>query len=289
MGVWCHTLAVAGTLAACLAPSVAEGWGGAGHRIVARVAEARLSAGARRNIRWLLGNQTLAQVSVWADGYVDGHYQTGLWHYVNIPERAAVYDRDRDCPPQAGSRPTGRGSRWRDCVVDRIEYQAARLADRTLDRTDRAVALKFLVHLVADIHQPFHTLATGRGGNGIRVDLFGSPDCQTDGGARVPCNLHLVWDSELVRHRGLTETAHVSVLESGMGRHLRGSDSGGGPAEWAAESLVVAKRNLVANGGRVDDAYYARTVNDVDERLARAGLRLAALLNRALADEPPRR
>ena len=60
---------------------------------------------------------------------------------------------------------TSRGDRWRDCVVDRIRYNQERLADATLDRADRAIALKFLVHLIGDVHQPFHARGVARGGS----------------------------------------------------------------------------------------------------------------------------
>ena len=49
-----------------------------------------------------------------------------------------------------------------------------RLADTKLDRADRAIALKFVVHFVGDLHQPLHTSAVERGGNGILVRVFGS-------------------------------------------------------------------------------------------------------------------
>lgn len=85
---------------------------------------------------------------------------------------------------------TSRGDRWRDCVVDRIRYNQERLADATLDRADRAIALKFLVHLIGDVHQPFHARGVARGGNDIPVSAFGSPTCAYDDGTTYPCNLH---------------------------------------------------------------------------------------------------
>src|SRR5262245_3977572 len=79
-----------------------------------------------------------------------------------------------------------------------------RLAYAALDRTDRALALKFLVHLVGDMHQPFHAIGAERGGNGIPVVAFGSDNC-SDRGGFVPCNLHGLWDSGLAARRGLNE------------------------------------------------------------------------------------
>lgn len=58
---------------------------------------------AQRNVTWLLGPQSLADVSSWADRNNDGVYQTFYWHFLNIPPGATSYDRDRDC---RGSRPS---------------------------------------------------------------------------------------------------------------------------------------------------------------------------------------
>ena len=118
------------------------------------------------------------------------------------------------CPRQPGVAAGGRGDTWRDCVVDRIRYNQERLADTSLDRADRAIALKFLVHLVGDVHQPLHALGVERGGNGIRVSVFGSPDCRYDDGTSYPCNLHGVWDTE--------RSAAVASAISGTSRSSNG-------------------------------------------------------------------
>ena len=124
-----------------------HGWGPQGHRLVALVATNHLSPAAREQVKRLLGDDSLADVAVWADGYLTGNNQTSFWHYVSIPLGAARYDRDRHCPRQPGVSAGGRGDSWRDCAVDRIRYNQERVGDRALDRADRAIALKFLVHL----------------------------------------------------------------------------------------------------------------------------------------------
>jgi hypothetical protein len=257
-----------------------QGWGPQGHRLVAIVAANHLSAAARTGVQSLLGDESLAGVSVWADDYLVGNNQTSYWHYVNIPADAARYDRDRDCPRQPGVSSGGRGDRWRDCVVDRIRYNEERLGDRSLDRADRAIALKFLVHLIGDLHQPFHALGVERGGNGIRVSVFGSPTCGYPDGTRVPCNLHSLWDSELIAHRKLNDRAYAAELERQIAaRRWRAS---GSAAEWAMESHALAKAALLPERGEANEAYYRTHIAKIDERLALGGLRLARVLNDAL-------
>ena len=169
-----------------------QAWGQQGHRLVGLIAAERLSPVARQNVAWLLDGQTLADVSSWADTITGDQVQTSYWHYLNIPPTATGYDRDRDCPLQPSVERGSRGARWRDCVVDRITYWEERLGNPKLDRADRATALKFVVHFIGDLHQPFHALGVGRGGNDVKVKVFGQADCSNDPSRPSPCNLHSV-------------------------------------------------------------------------------------------------
>ena len=271
----------------CLSTS-SLAWAPQGHRLVGMVASTYLTGTARQSVSWLLGTQTLADVATWADEYLEGNNQTGPWHYVNIPPFAKAYNRDRDCPRQPGVSAGGRGDQWRDCVVDRIQYNQERLADPSLDRADRAVALKFLVHFVGDLHQPFHALGVERGGNGIEVVAFGTADCSPGGMTSRPCNLHSVWDSTMIARRKLGDLQYLTVLQQ-LIRHKRlDREPVDSPAAWALESHALAKKGLVPEYGEIDEAYYAEHIRVVDRRLALGGLRLAALLNRSLTTPPPK-
>jgi nuclease S1 len=264
------------------ASDTAQAWGPQGHRLVALLAANRLMPAARQSVAWLLNDLGLADVAVWADQYVEVNHQTAPWHYVNVPLDASSYDRDRDCPRQPGVSRGSRSDRWRDCVVDRIASNEERLADASLDRDDRAIALKFLVHLVGDAHQPFHALGVARGGNDIPVAVFGSATCGHDGGTPRPCNLHGAWDSALTAHRRASDRRYLDELERRIKDRRLDAIAPGSPAEWAMESHALAKSALVTPGGAVDEAYYRAQVSVADDRLALAGLRLAAVLNRSL-------
>ncbi|MBI3490727.1 MAG: hypothetical protein HY047_02880 [Acidobacteria bacterium] len=87
-------------------------WGPQGHRLVALIAAERLTPVARQNVVWLLGPQSLADVSSWADQYREGNYQTFFWHFLDIPPEATSYDRDRDCPLQPGVTAGSRADKW---------------------------------------------------------------------------------------------------------------------------------------------------------------------------------
>jgi hypothetical protein len=152
-----------------------------------------------------------------------------------------------------------------------------------LDRSDRAIALKFLVHFVGDIHQPLHASAIERGGNGIRVRVFGSDSCGGSPTRPTPCNLPGVWDAHLLAQRGHNDSRYLTVLEARVTEDRLAAQPPGTPAEWAMESLVLSNALMLPQGGEVDEAYYRKFLPSIDERLARGGTRLAALLNRLLA------
>ena len=277
-------------------------WGAQGHRLVGLIAAERLTPVAKQNVAWLLDGRTLAEVSSWADTLTSDQVQTSYWHYLNIPPTASRYDRDRDCPKQPGAAAGSRTDRWRDCVVDRIAYWEERLGDAKLDRADRATALKFIVHFIGDLHQPFHALGVGRGGNDVKVRVFGEANCgpstssgppraESRGGNDAskpnPCNLHSVWDSRLIGHRALEDGAYLAELRKLISAKGLGSLPAGTPAQWAEQSFRLAKEALVPPDTNIDEGYYRRHITVIDERLSLGGIRLAATLNRILAAGRP--
>ena len=265
-----------------------QAWGQQGHRLVGLIAAERLSPVARQNVAWLLDGQTLADVSSWADTITGDQVQTSYWHYLNIPPTATGYDRDRDCPLQPSVERGSRGDRWRDCVVDRITYWEERLGNPKLDRADRATALKFVVHFIGDLHQPFHALGVGRGGNDVKVKVFGQADCSNDPSRPSPCNLHSVWDTRLISRKNLDDGQYVTALDALIKERNVASLPVGTPAQWAEQSFRLGEEALVADGTNIDEGYYRRHIPVIDERLSLGGVRLAAELNRLLSTPPPR-
>lgn len=266
-------------LSACI-PSFA--WGPEGHRVIAEVAEHHLNTAARRQVRELLGNDDLAAVSTWADDIKERRPETRGWHFVDIPWDAAGFSEPRDCfHPVLGLAATA--TDHSNCVVDRIVIFQQVLADRRKSRAERAEALKFLVHFVGDVHQPLHAVVEARGGNEIHVTEFDRSKC-----GNSPCNLHAAWDTGLIEHAlrlGAPPFGPLNyplLLENVIEvRNLRARPQGS-PEQWANESFRLAHEIWLPDGGAVDEAYYRKNIGVLDERLALAGLRLAALLNQAL-------
>jgi hypothetical protein len=255
-------------------------WGHEGHRLIALVAESRLTPDARQQAHLLLGRDSIVDIASFADDYRQDHPSTGTWHYVDIPYTQLTYDRNRDCPATPPSRFTTAADPdiWRDCVVDRIPFFAAQLKNPALSAKDRAFALKMLVHLVGDIHQPMHAIGDARGGNQVRVVFFGSEQC----GERQKCNLHNIWDDGLIEHRSLSEKKYVSLLESEIAQHNWDKASQENPVVWANQSHRLAIDAWIPDRAGISKDYYDAEIAVVDRQLAVAGIRLARMLNTIL-------
>ena len=231
-------------------------WGPAAHDAVARVAAQRLTPAAQKEVSSLLGAQSMSDVAVWADEVRNTtHTQTTSWHFTNIPLTSAGFSRSRDCQG--------------NCIVAAIERQLATLQDRTRPRVQRQEALKFLIHFIGDLHQPLHAAdSRDRGGNDRSVAPIGGAT-----------NLHAAWDSSFVeRLFGGLQTQRESDLVTGTF------------ADWANESLRLA-RDLVYVQVKGDNAIVGgerqEAVRIIEKRVARAGVRLANVLNRAFAPAVP--
>jgi hypothetical protein len=255
-------------------------WGPKGHAIIGDIASSRLTPVTRQNVQLLLGNDSLASISSWADAVRKERDESYGWHFVDIPKDASGFSDERDCfRPQDNHK--GSATDHHNCVVDRIEVFQKILGDETASKNDRLEALKWIVHFVGDLHQPLHAVEEGRGGNDIKVQVFGSPKC-----GDYDCNLHWTWDTLLLEHTGLSEEDYVKRLNGLIEQKHLDKQAGGTPVDWANESHLQARRIIEAKAAAVDEAYYQANIDVVNERLALAGLRLAALLNNTLGNIP---
>ena len=244
--------AIAG--AALLAPVAALAWGAQGHQVVATLAQASLNPKAASEVHRLLAlepGETLASISTWADEHRDP--ATTAWHYVNFPPSSCSYEAARDCPDG-------------NCVVGALNRQLEILASGAPD-AERLLALKYVVHLVGDVHQPLHAgYADDRGGNRYQVQAFGEGT-----------NLHALWDFGLIRN------LRLDIVKLSARLRLTPLPSSRGEldvARFAEESCRIVGTPGFYPERKVDDAYIARFTPIMEQRLAIAGARLAGLLNR---------
>lgn len=252
-----------------LAPAPALAWSAQGHRLVADIADQRLTPQARQQVQALLAGEpdpTLAGVAAWADELrredpILGK-RSARWHFVNLGESSCHYVPGRDCPDG-------------NCVIEALKTQTALLADHRQPLAARRQALKFVVHLVGDIHQPMHAgYARDRGGNDYQVQFDGRGS-----------NLHAVWDSGLLRSRHLGDAQYLQRLLALPAPKPAPTTTLPPPAEqWAEASCRIATAAGTYPRGHVLQAadYLDRERPIAEAQLRLAGERLGAVLNAAL-------
>ena len=263
-----------------LIPAQLLAWGPKGHAIVADLAASRLTPTAKQNLQLLLGTDSLASISSWADSVRKERDESYDWHFVDIPKDAAGFSEERDCfRPQDKHKDAL--TDHHNCVVDRIEMFQKTLGDEKASRVERLEALKWIVHFVGDLHQPLHAIDEAHGGNEIKLSVFGSPKC-----GDYDCNLHWAWDTLLLEHAGLSEEDYVARLNTLIAQKHLENQAAGTPVEWANESHLQARQIMNAKPSSIDDGYFQANIELVNQKLALGGLRLAALLNDTLGKAP---
>jgi hypothetical protein len=281
-------------LAALTGAPAAFAWGPQGHRTSAAIADELLSPQARAAVRLLLADDrdkfgrlshrtSLEAISTWADEIRGTPAAHPRWHYENIPVCGRA-SKVQDCPGG-------------ECNTEQLPRLIGIVGDAHASLQDRNVALKWVVHLVADLHQPLHAADNDdAGGNRVAVALEG---VRTRGRAE----LHGVWDNELVqltlgtrgRQRPPPNLAELARAAQGL-LHRKGQAS---PEVWAEESNTLARTVAYRFPGFqcdarpaqivVLDAGYQRAAEHVIfERLLLAGARLAGVLNQTLGSSSPR-
>ena len=264
-------------------------WGDAGHRIVCQLAYLELTPAAKAKVDALIALDpkfhTFAASCTWPDMFPPVRPAE---HFLNVPRNARTVDPVNLCPVAE------------HCVASAILNDARELA-AAQDAGERLRLLKSLGHWVGDIHQPLHvSFEDDKGANFI------------DATGACAGSLHIAWDMCIVEKKiGTDETAVAAALRGEIADENRkawtpASLDAAAVASWANESLAIAESPFVQYCFRhTDGCWYAVEVRQfsgqkrsveitaqyleqeapvVRERLKRAGVRLGAILNAALAD-----
>jgi hypothetical protein len=274
-------LAFAVTALAAIAPSPALAWGKTGHRVVAAIADTQLSGLARAQIAQILGpGESLADVANWPDEMRSDpspywQKKSPPWHYVTL--NGISYDH---APPEG------------DALAALAGFRKT-LRDPKASLADKQLALRFVIHLVGDLHQPLHVgKCCDRGGNEVKVTWFGKST-----------NLHSVWDSALVDEEQLSFSELADKLERHTSDAQRIAWWDINPRDWISESGQIrdtlypppvkasTESNRYAKDGEklpaLAYAYVYKFTPVMERRLSQAGVRLAAYLNAIYAEPQP--
>jgi hypothetical protein len=286
-------LAALGLAALALAAAKpASAWGDLGHQVTALVAYRHLLPAARARVDALLADDAdpltapdFPARSTWADKFRNGHRETAAWHFVDIeiegPDLAAAcFGFPLLAKDQAASQGPAQ-----DCVVNKIEQFSAELSSPNTAPAERLLALKFLIHFIGDLHQPLHTADhQDRGGNCVAL----APPVEQS------ANLHAFWDVAAVQALGSSAAQIADTLDATLDLARIESLSQGTPRTWALDTFEIGRRDAYAiaskptcqNAGSIalSAGYLAQAQKDAALQLQKAAVRMASVLNSALAN-----
>ncbi len=237
-------------------------WGMLGHRIVGEIAARNLSKKAIKNIRKVLGNETIAMASNWPDfvksdpafKYLDN------WHYVNLKAGLSAQQVENQLMQDTSTN-----------AFTKINFLVSELKKKELPLKTQQEYLKILIHLVGDIHQPMHV---GRpddlGGNRVRLEWFNSPT-----------NLHRLWDSQLLEHQQLSYTEYANVLNCVSKEQVKAMQAQP-RTQWFYESYQIAEKlynGISKPDEKLSYRYNFDHLDTLNAQLLKGGIHLAGLLN----------
>lgn len=258
-------------------------YGGEGHRAIAKAAEGPLSAKAKAGIQKILGSTDLASIATWPDDlkqaargkgplvndpeaikFNHDFPKNGSWHFVNLPLGMAAY-ADNGAFSDAND------------VVHAINGCIRILEGKTTANFSKLQALRFLVHLVGDIHQPLH-VGTGY----YQFDTNDHPSLITDPNAALgktddvggndlfyssKGELHALWDTGLVEGLAgsdfqqlagfLSAKMNAAWMSGHPGLWKTPGDYHAWAEQWATDSVHAANEvySGIGFGGATFDAH----------------------------------
>ena len=247
-------------------PFHASAWGMLGHRIVGQIADSYLTPYAKKEIKKILGNESIAMSSNWPDFIKSDTAYNYLynWHFINIKGGL--------------SREEVNAILANDTAVNaytKINLIVRELKNKKHSLPDKAFYLKLLIHIVGDIHQPLHV---GRyedlGGNRIKVLWF-----------NVSYNLHQVWDQLLIQLQELSYTEYTAAIN--FSTPLQRLQWQKQPlSEWVWESYQLAEKiygDVKLPEEKLGYGYNFKYKAVLEQQLLKGGVHLAGLLNQLFA------
>jgi len=234
-------------------------WGQTGHRVTGAIAEKYLSPQARAAIESLLPNESLAEASTYADEMrshpAEFWQKTSTpWHYVTVPE-GKIY-KEVGAPEQGDA-------------YSALQHFTTVLKDEKSSVEEKQLALRFIVHIIGDLHQPLHAgNGTDRGGNDVKVRFFWEDS-----------NLHRVWDTQMLAQRELSFTEWTAWLSEKITDEQVTSWQQAGPLDWISESTKLRDGLYPEDANNMSYDYLFNHLPTVKRRLQQAGVRMADYLN----------
>jgi hypothetical protein len=250
----------------------------------------------------------MADASTWADD-ARNIEKTSQWHYIDIPLSVVQEHPDDNARREPNINiwcvPVGPPNASKDragCIVSAISYELGILRDASRPEAERAKALRYIIHFIGDLHQPLHdTDNDDRGGNCTALTFFAEDR---------PANLHAIWDYKLIQRK--LEREHQTQPQFAAALNQKFSERW---IEWAPPKIDVLawaweghgiahdvtygdlrphipveapnrdtdcdleREKIAALHIWISTEYFDKVEPVIEQQLAKAGYRLAALLN----------
>ncbi len=210
------------------APLYSFCWGVTGHRVAAEIAQRHLSKKAKKELKILIGRENLAMWANWPDfikaDTTHAWDMASKWHYVNMPGGLSKDEFISGLVKLPGEN-----------LYTQIKAMAAQLKDRSMSDEKRQIALRFLLHLLGDLHQPLHVgREADQGGKKISGNWLDKPT-----------NLHSVWDNSLVEFQQYSYTEYAGVLDIASDEKVEEWQNSS-LEDWFYDSYVLANKVYAA-------------------------------------------
>jgi S1/P1 Nuclease len=242
--------------------SAAFAWGSNGHRIIGEIADRHLSKKAKKNVQAILGNESIAISSNWAD-FIKSDTSLnylGPWHYLNVKQGLNAKEFENYVTNDTGVD-----------AFTKINFIVAELKNKDLTVEKKRFYLKLLIHFIGDIHQPMHvSRAEDQGGNRIKVLWFNEPS-----------NLHAVWDDKLIEYQKLSYTeyvANINFVEKNTAITWQQQPM----HSWFFESYQLSAQlyaGITQPDQKLSYKYNYDNIEMLNLQLLKGGVRLAGVLN----------
>jgi len=244
----------------CL-PFTTFAWGTNGHRICGQIAYGYLTPKAKAAVDAILGNESMALASNWADFIKsDPNFKyLSSWHYIDFDKPYSQKEMDDFLA--------------KDTDVDaytKMNFLIAELKKKDLAKDAKLLDLHMLIHIIEDVHQPMHTAhKDDQGGNKFLVNWFGKPT-----------NMHSLWDSELIDFQQMSYTEYAMNINHTAAAQ-RAEWQKAPISQWLFESNQIAEK-IYADTKQNDNLSYKYDFDNratLNNQLLKGGVRLAGVLN----------
>jgi nuclease S1 len=243
-------------------PIQSKAWGLLGHRIIGEIADSYLTPKARTAIKKILGNESIAMASNWADFIKSdtGYKNIEPWHYIDFSNDMDYKELQKYLQ--------------KDTAADAytaIKFLMKELKKKNLPDVKKLTYLRLLIHIAGDIHQPLHVSKIGdMGGNDIKVTWFGQPT-----------NLHRIWDSQLIENQQLSYTEYTKAINHAT-LNQRKIWLKQPISQWIYDSYQLSdqlRKEIKEPNPKLGYLYNYQHLQTLNNQLLKGGIHVSVLLN----------